>query len=74
MLVLSRKIRQTVCVNNNIKITVIEICGDRVRLGIEAPREVSIHRQEIAEAIAVKKIKEESNLEASGDQPGVSSC
>lgn len=51
MLVLSRKINESIIIDDDIKITIVEIRGDKVRLGIEAPRERSIHRQEVYEAI-----------------------
>lgn len=50
MLVLSRKKNESIIVNDSIVITVVEVRGDKVRLGIEAPREVPIHRAEIAGA------------------------
>lgn len=51
MLVLSRKKNESIVIDGQIVITVIEIRGDKVRLGIEAPREVPIHREEVYEAI-----------------------
>lgn len=54
MLVLSRKRNESIVIDGSIVITVVEIRGDKVRLGIEAPREVSIHRQEIFAAIAAE--------------------
>ena len=51
MLVLSRKKDESVVINNNIRIVVVEIRGDKVRLGIEAPKEVPVHRSEVYEAI-----------------------
>jgi carbon storage regulator len=51
MLVLSRKKNESVIINNDITVTVVEIRGDKVRLGIVAPKEVSVHRQEVYEAI-----------------------
>lgn len=67
MLVLSRKVGETICINNNITVTVVEIRGDKIRLGVDAPREVAVHRQEVADAIARNKevAKEESNREVS---------
>lgn len=51
MLVLSRKKNESIVINNDITITVVEIRGDKVRLGIVAPKEVPVHRHEVFEAI-----------------------
>lgn len=51
MLVLSRKKNESIVINDNISIVVVEIRGDKVRLGIEAPKNVPVHRKEIYEAI-----------------------
>jgi len=51
MLVLSRKKNESIVINNDITVTVVEIRGDKVRLGIVAPKEVPVHRQEVFEAI-----------------------
>lgn len=51
MLVLSRKKNETIIIDDHITVTVVEIRGDKVRLGIEAPKEVSVHRREVYEAI-----------------------
>lgn len=51
MLVLSRKKNESIVINNDITITVVEIRGDKVRLGIVAPKEVPVHRQEVFDAI-----------------------
>jgi carbon storage regulator len=51
MLVLTRKTNEQIVIGENIVVTVVDIRNDRVRLGIEAPREVSIHRREVYEAI-----------------------
>ncbi len=56
MLVLTRKRDESIIIGDNIIITVIGIRGDKVRLGIEAPKEVSIHRQEVYEAIQRENI------------------
>jgi carbon storage regulator len=47
MLVLTRKKDQTIVINDNIEITVLDIQGDQVRIGINAPRSVAIHRKEV---------------------------
>jgi len=51
MLVLSRKKNESIVINDDITIVVVEIRGDKVRLGIEAPKEVSVHRKEVWDAI-----------------------
>lgn len=51
MLVLSRKKNESIIINNDIVLTVVEIRGDKVRLGIVAPKDVPVHRQEVYEAI-----------------------
>lgn len=51
MLVLSRKKNESIVINNDIRIVVVEIRGDKVRLGVEAPREVPVHRREVYDAI-----------------------
>ena len=51
MLVLSRKRDERIVINDNIVITVVDIRGDKVRLGIEAPSDVPVHRQEVLDAI-----------------------
>jgi len=51
MLVLSRQRDETIVIGDNIEVTVVDIRGDKVRLGINAPKEVSVHRKEVYEAI-----------------------
>jgi carbon storage regulator len=51
MLVLSRKKNESIVINNDITVTVVEIRGDKVRLGIVAPKEIPVHRQEVFDAI-----------------------
>jgi carbon storage regulator len=59
MLVLSRKKNESIVINDDITIVVVEIRGDKVRLGVEAPKEVPVHRREVYDAI--KRAAEESN-------------
>ena len=51
MLVLSRKKDESIIINDHIRVTVVEIRGDKVRLGIDAPKDVTVHRREVYEAI-----------------------
>lgn len=62
MLVLSRKKNESIIINDDITVVVVEIRGDKVRLGIEAPKEVPVHRNEVYEAIR-------RNQESSPEQP-----
>lgn len=55
MLVLTRKKDETIVIGDVVKVTVVEIRGDKVRLGIDAPREIAVHRQEVQEAIQKQK-------------------
>jgi carbon storage regulator len=61
MLVLSRKKNESIVINDDITIVVVEIRGDKVRLGVEAPKEVPVHRREVFDAI-------HRNEEAAGDK------
>ena len=62
MLVLSRKKNESIVINNDITIVVVEIRGDKVRLGVEAPKEVPVHRREVYDAIR----RNEAEAEAAG--------
>ena len=55
MLVLSRKKYESIVINGNIVVTVVELTGGRVRLAIEAPKDVPVHREEIYDAIQQEK-------------------
>ena len=55
MLVLSRKKDESIVIRDDIVVTIVEIRGDKVRLGIDAPKEVPVHRREVYEAIKESK-------------------
>ena len=57
MLVLSRRRDESIIIGDNIIVTIVDIRGDKVRLGIEAPTEISVHRQEVYEAIQRENAK-----------------
>ena len=66
MLVLSRKKNESIVINNDITIVVVDIRGDKLRLGVEAPKEIPVHRREVYDAIqnneqSVKKGTQPSN-------------
>jgi carbon storage regulator len=54
MLLISRKQDESLVINDDITVTVIEIRGDKVRLGLQVPRHVSVHRREVYEAIMAR--------------------
>jgi len=51
MLVLSRQRDESIIIGDNVVITVVDVRGDKVKLGIDAPKEISVHRREVYEAI-----------------------
>jgi carbon storage regulator len=55
MLMLTRRPGETIVIGDDIRVTVVEVNGNQVRLGIGAPREVPVHREEIAKRIAAEK-------------------
>ena len=65
MLVLSRQRDESIIIGENIVITVVDIRGDKVRLGIQAPTEIPVHRQEVYKAIQ----REKEVAEAGGSPP-----
>ena len=67
MLVLSRKKNESIVINNDVIITVIEVRGDKVRLGIVAPKDVPVHREEVYEAIHGTKVLPPVPVKADGE-------
>lgn len=55
MLVLSRRMNETLVIGDSIRITVLGISGNQVRLGIEAPKDIPVHREEVADRIAAEQ-------------------
>ena len=69
MLVLSRKKNESIVINNDITIVVVEIRGDKVRLGVEAPKEVPVHRREVFEAIKRNEAQKSSAADSESSSP-----
>jgi len=69
MLVLSRQRDETIMIGDDIEITVVDIRGDKVRLGINAPTKIAVHRKEVYEAI--RKENEQAALAAGNGLPSV---
>ena len=64
MLVLSRKKNESIVIDGSIVVTIVEIKGDKVRLGIDAPKEVPVHRSEVFKAINAEQSRQEPPAEA----------
>ena len=60
MFVLSRQKDESIIIGDDIEITIVDVRGDKVRLGINAPRCISVHRKEIYEAIQREKAQKET--------------
>ncbi len=58
MLILTRKVGETICINDDIEVKIVEVCGDKVKIGINAPKDVRVLRSELRHTM-------ESNKEAS---------
>jgi carbon storage regulator len=67
MLVLSRQKDESIMIGENVEITIVDVRGDKVRLGITAPKEIPVHRREVFDAI-----KREQNAKGAekGETPG----
>jgi carbon storage regulator len=64
MLILTRRVGETVMIGKEIEVTVLSVKGNQVRLGIKAPREIGVHREEI-----YKRIEAEKQALAQGSRP-----
>jgi carbon storage regulator len=65
MLVLSRHRDESIIIGDNIVITIVEVRGDKVRLGIQAPTDIPVHRQEVYDAIQREKAGRQQDRTAS---------
>ena len=63
MLVLSRKKNESIVIDDDVVVTVIDIRGDKVRIGIDAPRHIPVHRQEVMDAILRERADVAAKLE-----------
>ena len=60
MLILTRRVGETVVIGNDVTVTVLGVKGNQVRLGVNAPREVAVHREEIYERIKREQAEDEN--------------
>lgn len=75
MLVLSRARDESIMIGDNIVITIVDIRGDKVRIGVSAPSEIPVHRQEVYDAIQrenlrAKRLTENNRSDQTGNQQG----
>jgi carbon storage regulator len=64
VLVLTREVGQSIVIGNNIRITIVQVRGEQARIGIDAPREIPVHRLEVFEEL------QGANTKAAGTAPG----
>lgn len=66
MLVLSRKVGECILIGDSIVLTVVEVRGEQVRLGIDAPRSVAIHRKELLDQVVAENIEAAATAQDNG--------
>jgi carbon storage regulator len=64
MLILSRNAEEAIYIGDDVVVRVVEIRGDKVRLGIVAPKEIKVHREEVYHAIQIQKALEKKEQES----------
>jgi carbon storage regulator len=67
MLVLSRQKDESIMIGDEVEITIVDVRGDKVRLGITAPKSIPVHRREIYDAIQREKAQKEAEVHAGGN-------
>jgi len=66
MLILARKVGQSIVIAGEIEVTIVEVRGDQVRLGINAPRNIAVHRKELLQQVAMENIEAAGTAESIG--------
>lgn len=73
MLILSRRLGESITIGDEVTVTVLGVNGNQIRLGIDAPREISVHREEIYNRIAEQQRTTTTNTETTPDNKVVAS-
>jgi len=68
MLILTRRVSECLMIGDNVSVTILGVKGKQVRIGIDAPKEVAVHRKEIYDRISAEK-NESKSLSAKSDYP-----
>lgn len=68
MLILTRRVGETLIIGDNVKVTVLGVRGHQVRLGVDAPRDVSVHREEIYERIQEEQLDQPPEAPEDGNK------
>jgi len=69
MLILTRRVGETVMIGNDVTVTILGVKGNQVRVGINAPKDVAVHREEIYERIKREQQGQSHNNEPNGNEP-----
>lgn len=70
MLILTRRVGETLIIGDNVSVTVLGVKGNQVRLGVNAPKEVSVHREEIYQRIQQEKIGDDDADDSEAQMSG----